>query len=321
VAAGLLSECGHDERVVQDHDNLVDALRAAENPLESRVRVAPQPIESGSVLESPTAPGTGRLRFARRGGRTIVERVFAKSPLKILTTGEHDAACWAYGATFGGGIVGGDALDLRVDVRSDARALLTTQASTKIYRSQRPASQRIVARVEERGLLAVVPDPIVCFAGAHFTQIQLYDLSENASLVLVDWMTSGRHASGERWAFDHYSSRIDIRRAGRLLLHDAIVLCGTDGSIAERLGAFDATLTAVITGPVLGEAASEIVRTIASAPISVLDTPVLSAWPLRDGGAMIRMCGRSTEAVSAAIRRQLSFLPSLLGDDPWSRKW
>ena len=55
---------------------------------------------------------------------------------------------------------------------------------------------------------------MVCFAGADFAQTQRYDLHADASLVLVDWMTSGRHASGERWAFSRYESRFDITRDG-----------------------------------------------------------------------------------------------------------
>jgi hypothetical protein len=33
------------------------------------------------------------------------------------------------------------------------------------------------------------------------------------------------------------------------------------------------------------------------------------------------MIGTSVEAVGRAAREYLRFVPALLGDDPWSRKW
>jgi urease accessory protein len=120
-----------------------------------------------------------------------------------------------------------------------ARAVVTTQASTKVYRSLRPASQEVKSSIADDALLVVLPDPVVCFAGGDFSQEQRYDLQPRASLVLVDWMTSGRHATGERWAFHHYSSRIDIRRAGRRVLYDMLRL----DAETERSGSVWPTLT------------------------------------------------------------------------------
>ena len=144
------------------------------------------------------AAGTAYLRFSRCGQETIVERSFASSPLKLFTTRATGGACCIYSATLGGGLVGGDQIRMAIDVGAAARALVTTQASTKVYRSLRPASQHIAASIDDDALLAMLPDPIVCFTGAHFSQDQQYDLTARANLVLVDWMTSGRHAVGER---------------------------------------------------------------------------------------------------------------------------
>src|SRR6185436_20614305 len=99
------------------------------------------------------------MRFVRSGHQTVVGRSFASSPVKLFTTRAVGGACWVYAATLGGGLVGGDRIRMTIDVGADARALLTTQASTKVYRSLRPASQHISARIADDALLAVVPDP------------------------------------------------------------------------------------------------------------------------------------------------------------------
>ena len=272
---------------------------------------------------SPRTPaaGTARLRFSRVGSQTILEQSYATSPVKLLETRGIGGACWVYSATLGGGFVGGDAIRMTVDVAADARGLLATQASTKVYRSLRPASQQISASIGDGALLAVVPDPIVCFAGAHFSQAQRYELSPTASLVLVDWMTSGRHGVGERWAFHHYANRIDIRRAGQRILYDSVLLSRDDGPIAARLDRFDVCLTAVFTGPLVSAAAAALVHATSAIAVERHSNFVVAAWPLADGGALVRMFGASVEQIGAALRERLTFLCDLLGDDPWKRKW
>jgi urease accessory protein len=267
------------------------------------------------------ASGTAHLKFAHSGTETVLVRAFATSPAKLIATKARGTTCWVYAATFGGGLVGGDAIQLTAEVAPQARALLTTQASTKVYRSLRPSRQTITANVDAGGLLAVVPDPVVCFAGADFTQRQRYDLNADASLVVVDWMTSGRHAAGERWAFAKYESCLDIRHNARPVLFDTIVLEHELDSIAERMGRFESFLTAVFTGPLVSAAVDEILARTSAQPIAGREGLVISAARLRDGGLLLRAASTSVEQLGRALRELLSFLPPLVGDDLWSRKW
>jgi urease accessory protein len=273
-----------------------------------------------TLLATPRS-GSAHLTFTRSDAATVLTRAFAVSPAKLIVTRGRGPTCWVYAATLGGGFVGGDEIRLRADVTAGARALLTTQASTKVYRSLRPSRQSLRAHVDVGALLAVVPDPIVCFADAHFTQTQRYDLHPEASLVMVDWMTSGRHASGERWAFTRYENRFDIRRGGRRIFFDALVLEPNIDAVAERMGRIDVLATAVVTGPLVAAAAADLVRRLSQAPIAAGADLIASAAPLRDGGALLRMAGSSVEQVAHALRAHLAFLSPLAGDDLWSRKW
>ena len=114
------------------------------------------------------APGAGVLEFARVEPRTVLQRAFAKSPLRIIHPKNHGSAAWVYLSSFGGGLVGGDHVDLRVKVGARAKAVLLTQASTKVFNSSRQAAQTVDADVEKGGMLIVAPDPTVCFAGPAF---------------------------------------------------------------------------------------------------------------------------------------------------------
>jgi urease accessory protein len=272
------------------------------------------------MLTRPHA-GSAHLTFTRSGSATVLTRALAASPAKLFATNGRGATCWVYAATLGGGLVGGDEICLHAEVTAGARALLTTQASTKVYRSLRPARQSLRATVDAGALLAVVPDPVVCFADADFTQTQRYDLHADASLVMVDWITSGRHASGERWAFSRYESRFDITRGPHRIFFDALVLEPHIDSIAERMSRFNVLLTAVLTGPLVAAAATNIAGRLSQASIDRQADLVISASPLRDGGALLRMAGTSVEQMGHALRAHLAFLSALTGDDLWSRKW
>ncbi|MSO56309.1 MAG: urease accessory protein UreD [Acidobacteria bacterium] len=274
-----------------------------------------------TVIRPPQTAGTAFLQFTRNGSETVLTRSFATSPVKVLATKGGRPACWVYAATLGGGLVGGDEIQMTVEVAAGARALLTTQASTKVYRSLRPARQIISATVDAEGLLAVVPDPIVCFASADFVQKQNYELRGDASLVLVDWMTSGRHQAGERWAFSRYESRLSITRDARPVFYDAFVLEPDLDSIVHRMGRFEVFLTAVVTGPMVVDGANLILREASQAPVVKGAGLIVSAWQLGDSGALLRLAGVSVEQVGRALRGYFKFLSPLLGDDLWSRKW
>ncbi|HEY2366660.1 MAG TPA: urease accessory protein UreD, partial [Polyangiaceae bacterium] len=69
------------------------------------------------------------------GDRTAITSSRARAPLKLLTPKNHGDARWTFVATYGGGLVDGDAIALDVKVGPGASALLSTQASTKVYRS------------------------------------------------------------------------------------------------------------------------------------------------------------------------------------------
>ncbi|KAH0985108.1 hypothetical protein GBA52_012285 [Prunus armeniaca] len=47
--------------------------------------------------------------------------------------------------------------------------------------------------MESDALLAVIPDPVTCFSTARYSQKQVFRVVSNSSLVIVDWITSGRH--------------------------------------------------------------------------------------------------------------------------------
>lgn len=275
----------------------------------------------GSFDAASATSGRAELSVTCTGARSVVSRAYATSPLRLLLPGNHGRAAWVFTSSHGGGLVDGDRLAMSIEVGAGAAAYLTTQASTKIYRSPRGTAAEMTARVDQGGLLVIAPDPVVSFAGSRYRQRQRVDLDQDAGLVLVDWITSGRRASGERWAFDEYEARLEVRDREALVVFESLALRVADGSLLDRLGRFDVLAIAVIAGDALRDEARHVVRRAADERAGPLARQLVGAAALDSGGCVLRIAGPSMEQVGRTLRNYLDFVPGLLGDDPWTRKW
>jgi urease accessory protein len=167
----------------------------------------------------------------------------------------------------------------------------------------------------------LLPDPVVCFAGARYAQEQQVHVDAHANLVLVEWLTAGRIGAGERWQMAAYTSRLKIWRDDRLILHDALVVTPEDGELAQRMGRFNCLALVILVGAALRAGAAHLAGAIGSAPAGRQSRLLLSAASLDSDGTLIRVVGLSVEQVGTFLRQHLGFVSSLLGDDPWGCRW
>jgi urease accessory protein len=257
----------------------------------------------------------------RSGGRSVVTRAYATSPLRLLTPANHGSAAWIYTSSYGGGLVDGDAIDIDVTVGPGAAAFVSTQASTKVYRSPCGTATGVRGRVGRGALLVVAPDPVVPFTGARYRQVQRFDIAGDGALVVTDALSSGRRAFGERWAFSEYYGLIEVFIDGRRLVYDAMALRAADGDLAARLGRFDALVVAIVAGGPLGPDAARLVAGASALPVARGADPFVTTSPLGADGCIVRIAAGSMERAVRSLRALLAFVPDRLGEDPWTRKW
>jgi urease accessory protein len=246
----------------------------------------------------------------------------ASSPLQLLAPRARGRAVWVLAASHGGGLVPGDAIELDVTLGRGATACLGTQAETKVYRDAGAggASHRVTAAVGAGALLALVPDPVSPFAGSRYHQLQRFELAAGASLVVLDAVTAGRAARGERWAFAGWRTRNEVRVAERLVLADGVCLeAGRGPPIARRLDGVELLATLILVGPRVAVAAREILEAVSGAPASGDAAVLEAASPLADG-VLLRIAARSVEGGMATVRSHLAFLAAPLDGDPLLRR-
>ncbi|HEY6786867.1 MAG TPA: urease accessory protein UreD [Trebonia sp.] len=122
--------------------------------------------------------------------------------------------------------LGGDCLNLRIEVRAGATLCLRTVAASVALPGLDGGESllSVTATVAAGGRLEYLPEPVVVADGArHATDIRV-SVAEGGSLVLRDELILGRH--GERGGAYRGSLRADY--AGRPLLRQALDISGTD---------------------------------------------------------------------------------------------
>ncbi|KAJ2048260.1 hypothetical protein H4S04_003944 [Coemansia sp. S16] len=286
-------------------------------------------------------PGTGNIDCQIVAGQ-LQQSVSSAYPLKIIAPHAgpeladfHPAV--SYLMSYGGGIVHADRIHVNVRVGSKCALVLLTQGSTKVFRPQlRAASeqtyQTIIIDVEPDALLFLLPDPVTCFKDAMYNQRQSVTLhGPTASVVLLDWMTSGRMSRGERWAFAKYFSVNVIKTTSeKIIVRDALLL---QDNFAKRMEPIDAFALILILGPAVADVAQTFreehkaqrikpFRPNATHDHASEEQGIL--WSVSEieehgvCGVAVRAAGPSTEELKDWIKRRLFSLKPLVGHCVWS---
>lgn len=175
------------------------------------------------TVQQRTAKVDGRLdlRFEHRPDqdRTVLTACRQQAPLRIVRAFPvDDGAALVHLHNVSGGVLGGDRLDLNVQVGAGARVQITTTGATRVYRCRPgmpPAEQHTTVRVERDGLLEYLPDPLIPFAGSRYRQQTRIELADGAGLFWWEAVAPGRDASGEVFAYDLLEIIFELSAADR----------------------------------------------------------------------------------------------------------
>jgi urease accessory protein len=180
-----------------------------------------------TVPPATEAMGELRLLIGRRGGRSIATRQYHRGALRVLRPhylDESEQVCYVM-VNPGGAYLGGDLYTIDVEVGRDARLLLTTQSATKIYKTPGTcAEQRMCITLGPGASLEYAPDQLIAYRQANYRQNAVIEMDETASLILSEVITPGWSPDGEPFRYEQLRLRNEIRRGGRLLAIDNLLI-------------------------------------------------------------------------------------------------
>lgn len=263
---------------------------------------------SAAVCRSDLQRATGALRVAvkRRGESSVLADLRQEGCLKArfpLPAGWFEAVT----LNSSGGVAGGDTLDSTFVVGEGACATFTAQAAERFYRARHtdpPARLRTRITVGATAAVEWLPQEAILFDGAALNRALTVDLAADAWFLATESLLFGRAAMGERVGALRLVDAIRIRRAGRLILHDAVRIAGDAAALLARpavTGGGAAVATVVHVAPD-AEARRDRLRVAwANAPAETGAT----AW---DGMLLGRVVARDGAALRATVLAGLAAL-------------
>jgi urease accessory protein len=198
-------------------------------------------MPSAVISWSEARPRTGRLQraegnaavsFVLREGRSRLARLHQQGSAKIrlpkVASGEPPNAVIINTA---GGLTGGDRFQASVAAAEGCRALVTTQACERIYRSAGgAASVEAQLKVGAGARIDWLPQETILFDGSALSRRLDADLAPGARLLACESLLFGRPASGETMHAFSVHERWRIRRDGKLLFADDLRFADADAA-------------------------------------------------------------------------------------------
>lgn len=210
-----------------------------------------------------------------------------------------------------GGIVAGDQLTVRVDVAPAARALITTPAATKFYRSEgRVAQQTQLLRVSEAASLEWLPQETIVFGSAQVSTKTRVELEAGATFCGWDIVCLGRAASGDHFGSGRLQQAFEIWQGDRPLWIERADFDAHQPVRSARwgLGGHRVFGTFVCTGQNAAAVAA------ARAAVDTDDSRELFAVSQMRAAIVCRYLGSSTERARAVFAQAWAALrPAVLG--------
>ena len=245
-----------------------------------------------------------------RGLADLAQSGSAKAMLPRMTAGLPEIVF----LNTSGGLASGDRLSFAVTLREGSRALATTQTAERAYRAEGGAARAEVRlQVGENGWLDWLPQETILFDGARLVRDTQVDLAPGAGCLLLEMIVLGRLAMGERPARLHLRDRRVVRRAGRVIHHDAMAL---DDATLPRLGG-PALLDGARAVATLAMVAPHAPDLLARARGALGEPGVTGAASAPPGRLVIRLLAHD----DWPLRRQVNRLLSALRPDPLPRIW
>jgi urease accessory protein len=274
----------------------------------------------GGSLSEPSllqrAVGELRVVAKRFGSETVLDELRQVGCLKArfprrIVPGWMDVVM----LNTGGGVAGGDRLDVAIGVGASAQVTVAAQAAERFYRTlaaDAPSRVRTCLTVHAGASLEWLPQEAIMFDRSALDRRLEVDLAPDARFLGVETIIFGRAAMGERVRQGWLRDLIRVWRDGELLLHDAIRL---DGEI-------DATMRR----PAVGGGASALATVVYAAPDASekLDAVRAALGPAEAGASVWKemLVARILGGDGASVRRALiAALDVLRESRPLPRVW
>lgn len=162
------------------------------------------------------------LFASKKNEKTIISSCYYEGALKIARPIylEGDSPS-IYLIHVGGGYVNGDSYFTQIQVDDSAHLLVTTQSSTKVYKTPtEPVRQQTKIKLGFGSVLEYIPDSLIAYEDARFIQETEVEIERDSCFFYSDIITPGWSKDGSFFKYEWIRSKLKIYRDGQLVLFD-----------------------------------------------------------------------------------------------------
>lgn len=179
------------------------------------------------------------LQFRHRDNKTLLTDRQHVGPLTVQRPfyPEGDDTCHTYLIHPPGGMVGGDTLDLHIQLHQHSHALVTTPSAGKVYRSTGAQSQQTQHfSLAEHACLEWFPQEMIVFQGSKSLFKTRIDLAATASFIGWEMLCLGRQSSQDFFTAGDCTQQLHLYRDNQVLLCDRFATAGDHQNRAANWG-------------------------------------------------------------------------------------
>lgn len=170
--------------------------------------------------------GILELDVEDRQGKSVTKNIYFQGALKVMRPVYHKLGlpCY-YLLNPGGGYLDGDRYRVCVSLGEQSKLILTTQSATKIYKTPTSyAYQETEIFLEKDSYLEYLPDPLIAYKDARYTQKNVVRMEKGATFLYSDVLTPGWSPEGKHFSYDTLRLINEIYMDDELVMFDHIKL-------------------------------------------------------------------------------------------------
>lgn len=184
----------------------------------------------------PEWTGVLELDMENNGGRTVAKNVYFRGAFKVMRPIYHQNAnfpCY-YLLNPGGGYLDGDTYRMNITLEEEAALTLTTQSSTKVYKTpKQEVYQETNVKMKKGSYLEYIPDALIAYQDARYFQRNSIHMEQGATLLYSDILTPGWSPEEKEFSYDMLRLKTEIFIEDELVAFDHIKLDPTSQAMSE----------------------------------------------------------------------------------------
>lgn len=248
--------------------------------------------------------GIIELVLEQKGNRTITSKKYYEGLVKVSANirNDREGIITYYLLQLGGGYIEGEKYKNIFKLKDGTRALITTQASTKVYKCEHgdKVEQETIIELGKNSVLEYVTDTVILYKNAIYKQVNNIYLDESSTLIYSDGITSGWSPEGDKFTYTNVQLKSNVYINNKIVLLDNLIVNPKENDVT-KLGFFEdysnfGTLLVInknITSNVIEEVRKELEKIKLPIDFGISELEV--------NGFVLRVLGNLTQNIELAI--------------------